>query len=108
MIIREGTTHPTHRRIVLLIIAAFTLVTALVVTTQSKELQGAVIGYETTTRVSEMQQFQSGCNECLDKYIACTGVIRRRHDYSDERIENINRQCATQYKNCRNEVQCFN
>lgn len=107
MILREGTTHPGHRRIVLLGIAAVALVAALVVSMQSKELQGAVIGLN-NARVSQVEQYQSGCNECLDKYVACTSLIRKRRDYSDERIAQINRQCATQYKNCRNRVQCFN
>lgn len=108
MIIREGTTHPGHRRIVLLIIAIFALIAALAVTMQTKEIKGAIVGLETATRVSEIQQFQSGCNECLDKYTACVAPISRRRDYSAERIANINRQCAAQYKNCRNRVQCFN
>jgi hypothetical protein len=108
MIIHEGTTHPGHRRIVLLTIAAAALIAALVVTMQGKALQGAVIGYETTNRVSEIQQYQSGCNECLDAYIACMSPVRKRRDYSDERLANINHQCATKYKNCRNRVQCFN
>lgn len=108
MIIRQGTTHPGHRRIVLMIIAIFALVAALAVTMQTKEIKGAIVGLETATRVSQMERYQSGCNECLDKYTACTALIRRRRDYNEERIANINRQCATQYKNCRNRVQCFN
>lgn len=107
MVIREGTTHPGHRRIVLLLITAVALVAALLIGIQGKELQGAVTGYETTTRATEIRQFQSGCNECLDKYVACLSPIKDR-DYSEERIAHFNHQCATIYKNCRDRVQCFN
>ena len=108
MIIREGTTHPGHRRIVLLFITAVTLVAALVVSVQGKALYGAVVGYETTTRITETKQFQSGCNECLDNYVACTSPLRTYSDLSPESIATINGECVRDYQNCHETVQCFN
>lgn len=107
----KGTTHPTDRRKVLLAIVAVALVAALAMTIQSKALQGAIMGYNASMseaiRATDILQFQSECPECLEKYTACTSPIRKRRDYSAERIAKINKDCSEAYTRCRNREQCF-